>query len=60
MKTPPMSEHTDLYIECRDDIMRICRDYQLETKCGNALVPSMLIDITHQIQLNDQAIALQL
>lgn len=55
-----MSDHTDLYIECRDDIMRICKDYQLETKCGNALVASMLMDIAHQIQLNDQAISLQL
>ena len=55
-----MSDHTDMYIECRDDIMRICREYQLETRCGNALVASMLMDIAHQIERNDQAISLQL
>ena len=55
-----MSDHTDSYIECRDDIMRICREYQLETRCGNALVASMLMDIAHQIELNDKAISLQL
>ena len=55
-----MTDHTDMYIECRDDIMRICKEYQLETRCGNALVASMLMDIAHQIERNDQAIALQL
>jgi len=54
-----MSDHTDWYIECRDDIMRICKEYQMETNCGNALVASMLMDIAHQIELNDKAISFQ-
>ena len=55
-----MSHSTDLYIEYRDDIMRLCKEYQLETRCGNALVASMLMDIAHTIQCNDKAIAHQL
>ena len=54
-----MSQHTDAYIETRDDIIRLCKDYQLETRCGNALVASMLMDIAHRIQHSDKAIAVQ-
>ena len=53
-----MSQHTDAYIEIRDDIMRLCREYQTETRCGNALVASMLYDIAHRIEQSDKAIAL--
>ena len=55
-----MSEPVDHYIEYRDDIMRLCREYQTETRCSNALVASMLMDLAHQIELNDKAICLQL
>ena len=55
-----MSQQTDAYIEARDDIMRVCREYQLETRCGNALIASMLIDLAHRIEHNDKAICLQL
>ena len=53
-----MTKQTDHYIAYRDEIMRICCEYQLETRCGNALVASMLMDIAHRIEQNDQAIAL--
>ena len=55
-----MTKQTDSYIETRDEIMRLCQEYQMETRCGNALVASMLIDIAHRIETNDKAIALQL
>lgn len=55
-----MTKHTDCYIETRDEIMRLCQEYQMETRCGNALVASMLMDIAHRIENNDKAIALQL
>ena len=54
-----MSKHTDAYIETRDDILRLCREYQLETRCGNAVVASMLMDIAHRIEHSDKAISLQ-
>jgi len=55
-----MTKHTDCYIEIRDEIMRLCQEYQMETRCGNALVASMLMDIAHRIENSDKAIALQL
>ena len=55
-----MSKEIDTYIETRDDIMRLCCEYQLETRCGNALIASMLLDLAHRIEHSDKAIALQL
>ena len=54
-----MTKQTDFYIEYRDDIMRLCQEYQMETRCSNALVAAMLMDLAHRIETNDKAICVQ-
>lgn len=55
-----MTRHGDNYIETRDEIIRLCQDYQMESRCSNALVASMLMDIAHRIENSDKAVATQL